>query len=166
MVRRNFLSKVDSEHVFHLNNGKTVCNLEELYKALLKMKESAFSHHVTDKKNDFSNWILHCVKDKELAKQVKQANSCKAMAKLIKVRMGVLRKLAERGERSRSKREYHEMLAFRQLFTSSRHAISRTIKRLCDHSDHFNCIRCGLTEFGFGLFVGVALTLLLVRLMF
>lgn len=51
--------------------------------ALKGMKDDIFTHHVTPHKNDFSNWLSDCLKEKELAKKVRHTRSTKEMRRTI-----------------------------------------------------------------------------------
>ncbi|MBR9691194.1 hypothetical protein GOV06_00235, partial [Candidatus Woesearchaeota archaeon] len=75
--------EIKKENYFLLKDGTIIRNLFELSKALDKMPEDTFSHHVNESRNDFYNWIKDVVKDSELAKKVLNANSRKQMQKFI-----------------------------------------------------------------------------------
>jgi len=61
---------VKPEHYFWLNDGRVIKDIDELAKALEKMHDDIFNHHVTDNRNDFANWIRDVIKDKGLAKKI------------------------------------------------------------------------------------------------
>ncbi|MGM5488151.1 MAG: DUF5752 family protein [Nanobdellota archaeon] len=62
------LSKTDP---FHVANGESVDNLVDLFTVLKAMEDPHFSHHVNEHKNDFSEWIHHCVRDSHLAETIR-----------------------------------------------------------------------------------------------
>ncbi len=61
------LQDVPPQHAFWLAGGKAIKNVRELAKALKIMNAETFNHHVNAAKNDFANWVEHCVKDRQLA---------------------------------------------------------------------------------------------------
>lgn len=63
---------VQPEHRFFLCDGTYLNNLLELAAALKYMKEETFSHHVSEQKNDFANWIRHCMGEEELAAKLEK----------------------------------------------------------------------------------------------
>jgi len=73
-VYKSRLSRVPGAKVFRCNDGKDLRNLEELSVALSNMTEQTFSHHVTEQKNDFSNWIKDVIGDSTLAKSLTKAS--------------------------------------------------------------------------------------------
>jgi hypothetical protein len=87
-----FLGDVAQEHCFHLKGGKVVKNLCELHDTLLEMDEDTFNHHVTRDRNDFKNWVEHVIKDHELAQQISQRHSRRAMVAAVYKRIEALEK--------------------------------------------------------------------------
>lgn len=69
------LDKVADKHVFVLKNGQRLSRLEELKNAMKNMNDSVFAHHVTDNRNDFSNWVKNIYGDNKLAESILQAKS-------------------------------------------------------------------------------------------
>ncbi|MFP4423818.1 MAG: DUF5752 family protein [Candidatus Woesearchaeota archaeon] len=57
---------------FHAITGHSVDNLIDLFTLLQQMDENSFTHHVNDHKNDFSEWIQHCISDHELSTRLKE----------------------------------------------------------------------------------------------
>jgi hypothetical protein len=66
---------VEQEQAFYCRDGKVAKSLDDLALILRDMKDDEFSHHVNDYKNDFANWILHVLNDRELAESVSKAGS-------------------------------------------------------------------------------------------
>jgi hypothetical protein len=62
---KNFLNKVNKEHVF-ITENKEIKNISELLEHL-KSEKKIFDLHVTPEKNDFAKWIKEVVKDYKLA---------------------------------------------------------------------------------------------------
>ena len=58
------------EKKFHLSDGKVFTNLKGFAKVLLKMPQEVYNSHVNSKKNDFSQWMHHSMRKKELAKRI------------------------------------------------------------------------------------------------
>ncbi|MBW2990731.1 AAA family ATPase [Candidatus Woesearchaeota archaeon] len=52
---------------FFTASGKEIRSLKELKDYLKKIDETEFSHHITEEKNDFENWIRHSLKNHKLA---------------------------------------------------------------------------------------------------
>jgi len=74
-----FLQDVPGEHVFVLNDGRKLRNLDELVMVLQNMSDSVFSHHVNDSKNDFANWIRDIVKEKDMADSISSKRTKKEL---------------------------------------------------------------------------------------
>lgn len=55
---------------FTLADGTSLSNFIELVHALEKMSAETFKHHVTETKNDFSNWINDVFDDHELGDEL------------------------------------------------------------------------------------------------
>ncbi|MFH0875648.1 MAG: hypothetical protein V1859_06940 [archaeon] len=65
-----FLADVPKENAFWTGNGNCLNNLDELLIHLKKEGVPFFSHHVTENKNDFANWIHYVVGDVELSQSM------------------------------------------------------------------------------------------------
>lgn len=55
---------------FYFSNGDSAGSLDELLGKLKVVDDEVFSHHVTEDKNDFANWIEFSVGQKALGKRV------------------------------------------------------------------------------------------------
>ena len=55
---------------FFFNNGPNITNMSGLISHLKICENQDFKHHVNEYKNDLSNWIHHCLEEKELAESV------------------------------------------------------------------------------------------------
>jgi hypothetical protein len=75
---------IKQDKYFWLHDGKSIKNLYELAIILEKMPNDLFNYHVTDKKNDFSNWIRDVIKDKDLAAKISQIKNAKTMSDMIR----------------------------------------------------------------------------------
>jgi len=84
---RNVIGNVKPHEYFKTVNGGVIRNLPELKEALETMSESTFRHHVTNKKNDFGDWIRGVFKDDVLAHLVSRHNSKQEMAEVVHMRV-------------------------------------------------------------------------------
>ena len=66
---------MEEQQAFYCRDGKVAKSLDDLALILRDMAEDEFSHHVNSYKNDFANWILHVLNDRELAGSVAKAMS-------------------------------------------------------------------------------------------
>ncbi len=77
------IEDVPPQHSFWLLNGKTVKNIAELARELKTMSLETFAHHVSEQKNDFANWVEHCVKDHKLAALMRTTRNQERMKAII-----------------------------------------------------------------------------------
>lgn len=68
--------------MLRLKNGIVVTKKNELIDALEVMDDNVFKQHVSDEKNDFSDWLIYV--DKQLAEKIKNIKTRKDMLNLIK----------------------------------------------------------------------------------
>ena len=64
------LSNVNDDKAFYLKSGKKVKNLKELLAEAKNISADEFNHHVTEERNDFSNWVKHVLEDKKLSQSI------------------------------------------------------------------------------------------------
>jgi hypothetical protein len=81
------LADVPEDKVFWCYGGETFKNLHDLASALERMSDEAFKHHVTEHKNDFSNWVMDVFGDTTLAKQLSKATDKNKAASKIQARI-------------------------------------------------------------------------------
>ncbi len=81
------LQDTPSDKVFWLHGGKTIKNILELARELKQMDNATFTHYVNNEKNDFANWIQHCIKDEQLAALLKTTRNKEKMAAIIERRI-------------------------------------------------------------------------------
>jgi len=74
-----FSQDVPMEHVFVLNDGRRLKNLNELVVMLQDMNDSVFSHHVNDSKNDFANWVRDVINEKDMANSISSKRTKKEL---------------------------------------------------------------------------------------
>lgn len=87
------------EHVFHVCDGTSIKNLEELGARLKRMSPMAFSHHVNSKKNDFAVWVRDCVSDASLCDRLMSSQDQKEMC--VYVGEAIAKIKAEAGQSKR-----------------------------------------------------------------
>ena len=68
--KKNILKDTNSNHYFFVQDGTILKNVLDLSKHLDKMADEVFKHHVSEMKNDFSNWIKDVFKEEKLAKEL------------------------------------------------------------------------------------------------
>ena len=62
---------------FWVHNGPILKDLVELEKALDKMTDKVFAHHVSGKRNDFADWVETILKDAEAAAALRKSKKPK-----------------------------------------------------------------------------------------
>lgn len=87
----NILEGVSEEKAFWCYGGDTFKSLYELAVALEHMSDEAFQHHVTEQKNDFSNWVRDVFGDTTLAKQLSKVTDKNQTAGKIHARIKSLK---------------------------------------------------------------------------
>jgi len=90
-VYRSRLSDVPGEKIFQCHDGRDVRNLEELSVALSDMTEQSFGHHVSEQKNDFSNWVRDVIDDSTLAKSLTKASDRAQARQIVEDRVAWLK---------------------------------------------------------------------------
>lgn len=70
---KRVLVSAEGPQCFWATNGVIISNLVELRDALDTMAADVFAHHVTEKKNDFADWIEYVLGDTELAAKLRGA---------------------------------------------------------------------------------------------
>ncbi|MFH1915821.1 MAG: DUF5752 family protein [Nanoarchaeota archaeon] len=63
------------DEAFYCRNGKVARNLDDLVAIMNEMEQDEYSHHVSEFKNDFANWILHVLDNASLAEEVKKCGT-------------------------------------------------------------------------------------------
>lgn len=91
---RKYLSDVVPEQCFWVNNGPILRNLEELAKTLPELSDDVFYHHVSNEKNDFSNWIRDVIGDQALASDLLSSKNKESALKKVRNRLNSLKRKA------------------------------------------------------------------------
>lgn len=87
-----FLMPVFDDKRFWCYDGSIFSTLEELSDSLKKMSNSTFNYHVTEKKNDFINWIYDVIGDIKLAQDLRDCNNKKDFSKKLKARINLIKR--------------------------------------------------------------------------
>ncbi|PIN74849.1 hypothetical protein COV18_05515 [Candidatus Woesearchaeota archaeon CG10_big_fil_rev_8_21_14_0_10_37_12] len=90
--KSSFLQNVVPENCFWCRDGQILKNLSELSRALKKMSDETFKHHVNKEKNDFATWIDEIVEDHQLVNKLRKHNTKSAMQSAIRSRIENLKK--------------------------------------------------------------------------
>ena len=90
-IYEKVLADVPEDKAFWCYGGETFKSLQELALALEGMSDEAFQHHVTEHKNDFSNWISDVFGDTTLAKQLNKVTDKSKAASKIQARIKSLK---------------------------------------------------------------------------
>ena len=61
---------INPENYFFAHDGRIIKDLFELAEAIEEMSDEAFSHHVTEERNDFSNWVRDVLEEPGLADEI------------------------------------------------------------------------------------------------
>lgn len=77
------IRKISESQYFYLSDGRVLKNLDELAEALNKMSDDTFNRHVTDSKNDFSNWINDVWEEKILASSLRNVKDKTIMRQIL-----------------------------------------------------------------------------------
>jgi hypothetical protein len=76
VFKRHLLhTEVVPEKYFILCDGRKIKSVKELADVLQLISEDIYKYHVTDSKNDFSNWINDVFGEPELAKKVRTVHN-------------------------------------------------------------------------------------------
>ena len=70
-VAESYLAKVKPEESFQAVHGEEFTSLVGMFVALQNMEDHVFDSHVNEEKNDFANWVEHCIQDEELAQRLR-----------------------------------------------------------------------------------------------
>ena len=84
------LATCDDEKKFLSRNGQIYRSLGELAKGLQTMDEETFSHHASQEKNDFSQWVQDVLGDHTLGQGLLHMSDRESMAKRVELRIRFL----------------------------------------------------------------------------
>jgi len=60
---------------FIVCDGRQLKSIKELAESLDDMSDDAFRHHVSEMRNDFSNWVKDIFQEEDLSEELKQLNT-------------------------------------------------------------------------------------------
>lgn len=72
---RTIFTNAPKGKYFRLLNGRRLKNVAELIDALEQINDDIYHHHANQHRNDFSNWLNDVFKEKNMAKEMKRAES-------------------------------------------------------------------------------------------
>ncbi|MFC2135537.1 hypothetical protein ACFLTH_13065 [Bacteroidota bacterium] len=81
--REKLEKKADKENYFNLEDGRVLRSIANLREALKNMKNDLFDYHVSEKKNDFADWVEHVFGNHDLATKMKLSTSRKALLDVL-----------------------------------------------------------------------------------
>jgi hypothetical protein len=84
------LKNTNEEESFVSCNNFRAKNIVELREAIAFMTDAEFEHHCNKDKNDFANWIEHCLDDTSLAGNLKKAATKDATLKVIDAHLSLI----------------------------------------------------------------------------
>ena len=67
---KSISKKVSDDKVFFLIDGTTISSLKELVDTFDRMSDDIYYYHVTNDRNDFSNWVRDVLKMEKLADEL------------------------------------------------------------------------------------------------
>jgi hypothetical protein len=118
----NLFKKVKPEQYFYLHNGVVLKSLHDLIDALEIMDKATFKHHVTKNRNDFSEWVKHVFKNRNLAEKIKKAKTKEEM-------IGILETEPFAKDKSRNN---HKKLPPRKYFWLANGAVIKSLEEFLD----------------------------------
>lgn len=71
------------QEAFKLKNGEVLWSLQDLKKKLNEIPDEVFTFHISNSKNDFSNWIQGVFRNEELAQAVRKIKTKKTLIKKL-----------------------------------------------------------------------------------
>jgi hypothetical protein len=81
------MKEAPAEHTFKLHKTSIeIKSIPELAEALEIMSEESYNHHVSEKKNDFANWVKDIMHDDELSTKLKGVRDRSQAYQIVKQR--------------------------------------------------------------------------------
>lgn len=78
------ITLTDSKKHFYLKNGKALRSIAELAAIVESLPDDVFNHHVSERHNDFANWIKDVFKEEHLATAMRKLHTRKQLSDLLK----------------------------------------------------------------------------------
>jgi len=76
-------SIISDDKCFYFFDGRKASSLVHFLEELKKTSDAVFFHHVNLQKNDFSEWILHVIKNEKLAEEIRNLTKKEEMISII-----------------------------------------------------------------------------------
>ena len=92
-IASRMLGDVPEDKRFWCNDGRVLKNLRELETALKEMSDETFHYHVTEAKNDFTNWVKDVIGDEDLAKDLRRSTVKSVAVKKVIDRIAALKRV-------------------------------------------------------------------------
>ncbi len=86
------LADTSGDKCFFCQDGCVSQNLYQLAECLDRISENSFRHHVTEVRNDFSNWVRDVFGDDKLANDLSRCTNSAEAAKTVRDRIAWLQK--------------------------------------------------------------------------
>src|SRR3989344_2588805 len=77
--------QVIPENYFRLKSGEVIKRIEELPRAMRKISDDEFYHHVNEEKNDFADWVQHVFGDEKLAGYIRPIKNRKELVDFLDI---------------------------------------------------------------------------------
>ncbi len=84
------LANVPEQFTFRSYNGDVYWNLRDLAQAVASMKDTEFTYHVNERKNDFANWVTDVIGDRKLARELFETRNPAKTARRLEERIAFL----------------------------------------------------------------------------
>lgn len=179
------MEDVSPRYAFRLESGRVLKNITDLEQSLRTMATSVYKKHVTNERNDFSNWVGNVYEDSVLASRLKGAKTPKKAAKLVRTRIKELsprmqtkviketprtkkHMVAKKGKTAKlPKRDTAKKLTLRTI-PDAHKFVDRMIREEAmeaPRTDTSVFLRSAAIDFGFGLLVGILIGIIIAKIL-
>lgn len=90
-MNSDYLKDVPESNYFRLSDGRVIRNIEELLNILKISDDALFYHHVTQERNDFAEWIKHCINHIDLYNKLIIIKDKKSFVNVLEQEIGFLK---------------------------------------------------------------------------
>lgn len=102
----NLYKELEPNQYFHLYNGVVLKNLHDLIDVLEIIDDETYKHHVSGDRNDFSRWIKHSIKNKKLARKIREAKTKENMIQVIESEPHIMENLKNKYKQELTPKKY------------------------------------------------------------